>query len=282
VGDPEALATARREVQAVWGEPTAAALQFLAEGMEFRVYVSGDVLFRFPKAATTLATESAFLPLLAPRLPARVPLPRPPFTPLFMAYDLIPGTTGEHLDAAAHPEVAPALGRFLRVLHAFPVAEAEAKGARRETRWLPATYRERVRGQATPAWQARLPAALARACEDFLDAAAPPDPTGPGCLIHGDLEAEHVIVDVEHGTLAGVIDWDDLSIADPARDFAGLWAWGGRRFIDRVLAAYDAPIDMTRLHFMGRCFAVSDWFEADPDDDDFARRQLERAFMEDR
>ena len=156
-----------------------------------------------------------------------------------------------------------------------------ALGAPTRDRWRPAPYRERVLADAPLSWPARLPAALAGACAEFAAAAPPPDASGPGCLVHGDLEAEHIIVDEEAGTLAGVIDWDDAAISCPERDLAGLWAWGGNGFLARVLAAYAAPIDVERLRFLGRCFALSDWFEADPDDDGFARRQLERVFLED-
>ena len=275
------LTDACQVVAAACGADTAAALRFFGEGREFRVFIAGGVAFRFAKGATPLAYEAALLPVLAQVLPARIPVPRPPLVPEFMAYELIAGTPGDRVDPSAHPELAPALGEFLRALHAFPFDVAVALGAPTRDRWRPAPYRERVLADAPLSWPARLPAALAGACAEFAAAAPPPDASGPGCLVHGDLEAEHIIVDEEAGTLAGVIDWDDAAISCPERDLAGLWAWGGNGFLARVLAAYAAPIDVERLRFLGRCFALSDWFEADPDDDGFARRQLEHVFLED-
>jgi aminoglycoside phosphotransferase (APT) family kinase protein len=79
------------------------------------------------------------------------------------------------------------------------------------------------------------------------------------CLTHGDLGAEHVLVSAE-GDLAGVLDWGEASVGDPAVDFA--WILGtapGEG--ERALAAYGgAPDD----RFRDRCrfrFAMLPWHE---------------------
>jgi thiamine kinase-like enzyme len=58
-------------------------------------------------------------------------------------------------------------------------------------------------------------------------------------LLHGDLSAEHILVDDEINIL-GVIDFGDAMIADPALDLAGVrWAYG-ERLLGQVLEAYTA------------------------------------------
>ncbi|MEV0661525.1 viomycin phosphotransferase [Actinomadura luteofluorescens] len=57
-------------------------------------------------------------------------------------------------------------------------------------------------------------------------------------VVHGDLGAENVLWEWTHGLprLAGVLDWDDVALSDPAEDFAAIGASYGREFLERVLA----------------------------------------------
>tara|TARA_B110000263_G_scaffold248542_1_gene263700 strand:- start:920 stop:1840 length:921 start_codon:yes stop_codon:yes gene_type:complete len=58
-------------------------------------------------------------------------------------------------------------------------------------------------------------------------------------LLHGDLSAEHILVD-DDINISGVIDFGDAMIADPALDLAGVrWAYG-RRLLAQVLKTYTA------------------------------------------
>lgn len=57
-----------------------------------------------------------------------------------------------------------------------------------------------------------------RAVESWL-AGPVPDETEPHVLCHNDLGDEHLVVDAD-GRLAGVIDWTDAVVGDPARDLA--------------------------------------------------------------
>ncbi|MFB7914665.1 aminoglycoside phosphotransferase family protein [Streptomyces sp. NPDC056061] len=58
-------------------------------------------------------------------------------------------------------------------------------------------------------------------------------------VVHGDLGAENVLWQWERGLprLAGVLDWDDVALADPAEDLAAIGAGNGRDLLERVLAA---------------------------------------------
>jgi aminoglycoside phosphotransferase (APT) family kinase protein len=78
-------------------------------------------------------------------------------------------------------------------------------------------------------------------------------------LLHGDFEAEHLLVDPATGALTGVLDWSELGLGDAARDIGGVWAFFGDDFLRVLLAHYDRPPDATlgaRVRFFGRCHAL--------------------------
>lgn len=96
-----------------------------------------------------------------------------------------------------------------------------------------------------------------------LRAGVPADlrPFSRSTLVHNDLAAEHVLLDPGMQTVTGVIDWSDIAVSDPVADFAGMFHWGGDRFVHEVLAAYDGEIsdaDAVRARFMGACRGVGD------------------------
>lgn len=57
-------------------------------------------------------------------------------------------------------------------------------------------------------------------------------------VVHGDLGADNVLWEWTHGLphLSGVIDWDDVTLSDPAEDFAAIGASYGPELLERVLA----------------------------------------------
>jgi aminoglycoside phosphotransferase (APT) family kinase protein len=98
----------------------------------------------------------------------------------------------------------------------------------------------------------------------LLDESATLPPSGEEALVHGDLHVRHVLVGPA-GRPAAVIDWGDVSVADPSVDLSLYWsqldgparaafrdAYGARRltparllrarvlalFLDAALAAY--------------------------------------------
>ncbi|WP_375383522.1 phosphotransferase family protein [uncultured Sphingomonas sp.] len=58
-------------------------------------------------------------------------------------------------------------------------------------------------------------------------------------VLHGDLVDEHVLIDERAGQLAGVIDFGDVALGDPAQDFIGFWAYG-RRAAEGAIRHYDS------------------------------------------
>jgi aminoglycoside phosphotransferase (APT) family kinase protein len=57
-------------------------------------------------------------------------------------------------------------------------------------------------------------------------------------VVHGDLGAENVLWEWTHGLphLSGVLDWDDVTLSDPAEDLAAIAASYGPELLERVLA----------------------------------------------
>jgi aminoglycoside phosphotransferase (APT) family kinase protein len=77
--------------------------------------------------------------------------------------------------------------------------------------------------------------------------------------VHGDLFDEHLLLD-DAGCVSGIIDWGDACLADPALDFAGLYAWLGEEFVRQVLDHYGGPVDaaiMQQIAFRARCAALT-------------------------
>jgi aminoglycoside phosphotransferase (APT) family kinase protein len=229
----------RRLLRDQFPELPLTSLRLLAEGWDNAVWLVDERwAFRFPRRRIALPgveREIAALPLLAPRLPAPVPLPafvgRPsaPYPWPFFGAALLPG---READASAPAEqeragLAEALGAFLRALHA-PALAAAVDGDRA----LPVDFNGRAdmsaRVPKTREWLAAVetlgiwqsPPGLEALFADALDLPAP----GSTVVVHGDLHFRHLLVDPKGG-LAGVIDWGDVCRADPAVDLQLLWSF---------------------------------------------------------
>jgi len=217
--------------------------------------VNGEYVFRFPRravAVTAMRNELAALPLIAPHLPAPIPIPcyagrpsnRYPWP--YGGYPVLPGTP---LDARrpSHRErlqLAPALGSFLRELHGAQTRAAAASalggdaiGRLDHAKRLP---------------QARARFADAAAAGVFADGdvfitalerIAPDGAQRPEVVVHGDLYARHLLVD-DAGSLAGVIDWGDVHLGDAALDIAAAKLVLRTTELDAFLSHY-GPVDPT-------------------------------------
>ncbi|MEJ2870915.1 phosphotransferase [Actinomycetospora sp. OC33-EN08] len=153
-----------------------------------------------------LRTETTLLPWLAPQLPLEVPTPvvvRE--SPLTVRHRLVPGRPFRPDDDGR------GLGAFLAALHTVDLDAAVARGLPppgRTSAMRDAAF-DRFAGEVVP----RLPRGRRSWLADRLDElrAAP-----ASVVVHGDLSAEHVLVD--GGRIYGVIDWGDARAGDPAKD----------------------------------------------------------------
>jgi aminoglycoside phosphotransferase (APT) family kinase protein len=210
-------------------------------GYDFEVaVVDDDWVFRFPRRSgveEALELEIALLPALAPALPVEIPsfeyISR---SPLFVGYRLIRGEPLVDEDAEG-------VRAFLEALHALdpsglPVQLPDWVEAYRdqcgefERLVLPLIDKDR-RAQATRLF------ADAETLADF-------EPT----LLHADLGPEHLLV--RDRRLAGVIDWGDMRLGDPALDYAWL--------LNRPFPDWDVDPDLRRrARFYHR---LAPWYEA--------------------
>jgi aminoglycoside phosphotransferase (APT) family kinase protein len=211
------------------------------DGYDFEVaIVDDDWVFRFPRRSAVeeaLELEIALLPTLAPALPVDVPsFEHVSRNPLFVGYRFIRGGPLVNEDAEG-------VRAFLEALHAL-----DASGLPVERHdWV-----EAYRAQCAEFERLVLPFVdadeRAQAKRLFGDAETLVD--FEPVLIHADLGPEHLLV--HRGRLAGVIDWGDMRLGDPALDYA--WLLNG------PFANWDVDSDLRRrARFYHR---LAPWYEA--------------------
>ncbi len=223
---------ARSLVESQFPEFRGATLEPLGVGWDNTAYlVDRAWVFRFPRRKIALplnARELALLPVVAPRLPLPVPVPTKigratdAFAWPFAGCRFLPGQTvaAAGLDDARRAALAEPLARFLAALHAFPVEEAAALGAKPdEIGKLDVEHRERQASAGLDELRAAgaLDADVVPGLKRALD--VPPHSDFRPALVHGDLYGNHVLVD-DAGRACGVIDWGDCHLGDAAVDLS--------------------------------------------------------------
>ncbi|MFJ5888918.1 aminoglycoside phosphotransferase family protein [Streptomyces californicus] len=238
-----------REQHPEFGELT---VREVPGGWDNRQWRLGDELaVRMPRserAPELQRKECRWLPVLAPRLPLPVPLPvrtgepSARFPERWTVMTWVPGEPLDRSSISRGDHAADTLAAFLRALHEEAPAEAPVAVDRGGH---PARYTEGF----DHFFDAVAPADVAdgiRAVWD--DAVAAPAWGGPPVWVHGDLHPANVVV--ADGTLAGVIDFGDLSAGDPAWDLAAAWvilpSGAAPRFFDAYERADDATIRRAR------------------------------------
>jgi aminoglycoside phosphotransferase (APT) family kinase protein len=211
------------------------------DGYDFEVAIVDDEwVFRFPRRSgveDALRLEIVLLPLLAPALPVDVPsFEHVSRDPLFVAYRLIRGEPLVDEDGEG-------VRAFLDALHALDPATLPAE---------PSDWVEAYREQCAEFERLVLPLIeqdlRAQAKRLFADAETLGGFTP--ALVHADLGPEHLIV--RDGRLAGVIDWGDARLGDPALDYS--WLLNG------PFAHWDVDADLRRrARFYHR---LAPWYEA--------------------
>ena len=239
----------------------------VATGWDNSVLLVGDVLFRFPRREIALdgqRRELAVLPLIASALPLAVPVPTHLGEPAgdypwpFWGAAMVPGRELGLVPDGDRSSAAEAAGAFLRGLHGLQVdVELPVDPMGRAT--------PRLRAEITRRWLSSLqdrglwsPSAEVDA---LVDADLAP-PAGPYVLVHGDLHLRHLLVD-DARRPAGVIDWGDTCLADPAVDLSLAYsAFDGlaREAFFEAYGAIDADRELrARSLAVGLCAALADW-----------------------
>lgn len=224
-------------------------LAALANGWDNAVFRLGEnLVVRLPRrrfAAELIGHEQRWLPELAPALPLPIPVPlfvgRP--SPIYpWSWSITPFLTGRiaagEFDLDLN-QVARTLAVFLARLHRPAPADAPIN----PVRGVPLRHR-------TASFRANLASTPAGtdtdAAEDLWRHASSAEPWDrPPVWVHGDLHPANLLT--EHGTLAAVIDFGDLTAGDPATDLAVAWMLfpPAERvtFWNSYAAAADHPVD---------------------------------------
>lgn len=193
-------------------------------GTDHQLFRLGDdLLVRMPRiewALSQVETDAAWLPRLAPHLPAALPeqvalgQPGAGYPWRWSVVRWIPGHTPEP-GSISSETVARELGAFVTALQDVDTAGAPA----RVDRGAPLALRDELVREDLDALGNRVDqGAVLAVWEDALGA---PAWDGPPVWLHGDLKAGNLLVDGDR--LVGVIDWGGVGIGDPALDLTPAW-----------------------------------------------------------
>lgn len=209
----------------------------LGEGFDNTVIqINGQFVFRFPRrpiAVTLIQVENQLLPSIAGTFPLAIPEPiffgKPstlypyPFT----GYKMVKGHLPVEGTKAKKVESAKRFARFLKVLHSFPVEKAKRLGVQPDGMMrLDIPYRKKSLMENVSNLIKLGYFEQAHAVKDFVETLGEGelDVQHPISLVHGDIHIRNVLLDDE-GVLAGVIDWGDVHMGNPAIDFSFLYSY---------------------------------------------------------
>jgi aminoglycoside phosphotransferase (APT) family kinase protein len=212
--------------------------------------LGAELAMRMPRterAPALLRTEQRWLPVLAPRLPLPTPIPVRVGEPSALfehTWTIARWVDGEPADHApiTNADAAETLAGFLTALHQPAPEDAPAN----PTRGNPLAE---LRDSFTGAMHILADDPNADAAREIWEkAVAAPTWQGAPTWLHGDLHPANVVV--RDGTLAGVIDFGELSAADPAADLSAAWillpAGTATRFFDAYQHADEATVARAR------------------------------------
>ena len=215
--------------------------------------INGDLVAQFPASDGAPANDLRRLLAMLPEIGKEVsaPIPCPVFgseeAPPCIVYPLIEGAPIDRAPGGIWPE---RLGRFLHDLHLMPpeyvgMRSRDVEDVRAERRADIAAKRAMIDPILGPEERMRTDGFVAAFLDDDVNWRFAP------CVHHGDIGPPHVLVS-QAGDLAGVIDWGDAEVGDPAGDFA--WMLHGTPDAgERALAAYGGEPD---ARFRQRALAI--------------------------
>ncbi|HTX56074.1 MAG TPA: phosphotransferase [Candidatus Acidoferrales bacterium] len=223
---------ARRLIAAQFPPLRDATLRAIGAGWDNAAYLLEEhLVFRFPQRAISaplMTKELAALPLIAPRVPNAIPMPRYAGRPSddypwhFGGYEILLGAPADQrtLSFDDRRRLASDLGSFLRTLHDI---------------------------DPRPLREAGLPGDLIGKLDPKRLKIDEPPLEGTLRVVHGDLYARHLLLD-HRNRLSGIIDWGDVHEGLPAVDLSVVHMMIPAEFHDAFFATY-GPVDERAWRF---------------------------------
>jgi len=233
-------------------------------------------VFRFPRHAnhpTGLRLELAVLNALKGK--CSLPTPDYRFVPPsgeFAGYEMIVGVelTPERFGALSRPvqeRVLDDLAGFLSAMHALALDDIVAHLGEAPNPWpragTPADYVADGRARRLPPIRRAMPD-LADLVDGFY-ARFERRPAAPPRLTHSDVTCDHLLLSPSGEGLAGVIDFGDVELGDPAYDFTYLWSygdWAPGHVFERYALKDQAPGLLERSRWLYARYRISRLGEA--------------------
>lgn len=223
-------------------------IQLLGTGWNNSAFVINErYIFRFPRRSVSLPMleiEWQVLPKLAPLLPLPIPIPRWKGFPTdtfpwpFIGYQMLPHLTAcsVNLSEVERAALARPLAHFLSALHQtsptllpenHPFADNLSRiDAEKLVPKILHNFAELEKVDLLP---------NRKELETLLE--KPFRRPLASTVVHGDFYVRHILIDEKH-RLAGVIDWGDLHLGDPAIDLAVAHSFLPPRSHDTFRKAY--------------------------------------------
>ncbi|MCB0309135.1 MAG: phosphotransferase [Bdellovibrionales bacterium] len=231
----------------------------LGEGFDNHVFlINDDIVFKFPRrkkyidliqnemnvlSNITLRTDDVTVPI-----PKWVGQETKEFPWPFWGHDLIRGVEGHLVELTRNQLVnlGKMLGRFLRHLHRVDTISLESNippdtlgrlDVRKRTEKLKGTLEELNK---------KMGVQTSRKLKFFLESMKEFTLPENVTLVHGDLYARHLVIN--KGTLAGVIDWGDAHLGNPAIDLAIAYTFLSKEAREVFFENY-GPVDDVTCRF---------------------------------
>jgi aminoglycoside phosphotransferase (APT) family kinase protein len=196
----------------------------LPSGWDNTMFRLGESLaVRLPRReafAPLILNEQRWLPLLAPQLPIKAPVPIRVGVPQAWypwSWSIVPWIDGSTADIdAPGADQSEIFAEFLETLH----RPAPAHAPRNPYRGVPLEQREPGFRDRVTKLHGRSRAIDAAILALWADALAAPT-SNTTTWIHGDLHPRNVLC--RNGRITGIIDWGDVAQGDRASDLAAIW-----------------------------------------------------------
>ena len=251
---------AREDIEKNFPDVKVERIEYLGEGMGNTAFlVNGEFIFRFAKNEKADASIEKEIKAL-PEIQKRIDLPVPNFEYTgrqrnqfrVIGYKRVGGESLEKSDLVSpegkvDEELTSQLATFFKQLHSIDVTTAKSWGLPKRN--FRSQYenelqdaRDRIYSlveQTYPAEAELIKDYIEKLFAGYLDNRE--NFEYKPAVLHGDLEAEHIIFDQQSRKITGIIDWGGMRIGDPDYDLFRPYSHYGSEFIEEFLKHYPHP-----------------------------------------